>query len=239
MGADRRGIERAEARASKGVKTPARGLIGQPADPPSLKEVTLPKTKTASSITANPHTWLDLNPDDKHAADHFMFGVLERNYNGRLNSATEFATVKLQPVPPVIGGPLITAERAEVLLPADADDRFGDPFVLAAEVDRMAVAGKPALLCYVTLYYPQATRLHHAWHDARSFAERLADDHEVATIVALHAPHRAGSSNPVHAHLLIVPRVLNALGLGKYQHLFCFARGQKELARLWDEHRRT
>ena len=36
---------------------------------------------------------------------------------------------------------------------------------------------------------------------------------------------------------LIVPRVLNALGLGKYQHLFCFARGQKQLAQLWNDHR--
>lgn len=199
----------------------------------------MPKTKTtkASTVSANPHSWLQLNPDEKHRASNFMFGILEREYAGRPNNVTEFVTVKLQPVSSPDGGAAITAERAEVLLPRDADDRFVDPFVLAAEVDRMAVAGKPALLCYVTLYFPETTRLHRAWTAARSFAETLAEQHEVATIVALHAPHRAGSSNPVHAHLLIVPRVLNALGLGKYQHLFCFPRGQKELARLWGEHR--
>ena len=196
-----------------------------------------PKKTTSRPITANPHSWLVINPDPDHLADNFMFGVLEREHEGRANSAVEFATVKLQPVPSVAGGSSITAERAEVVLPADADDRFADPFVLASEVDRMAVAGKPALLCYVTLYFPGATRLHRAWSDARSFAETLADQHEVATIVALHAPHRSGSANPVHAHLLIVPRVLNALGLGKYQHLFCFARGQKQLAQLWNDHR--
>jgi hypothetical protein len=207
----------------------------------------LPKPKTASPkseiiskpITANPHSWLVMNPDASHLADNFMYGVLEREHAGRINSAVEFTTTKLQPVPPVAGGSLITAERAEVVLPSDADDRFADPLTLAAEVDRTAVPGKPALLCYVTLYFPQAARLHRVWTEARTFAETLARDHEVATIAALHAPFRAGSANPVHAHLLIIPRVLNALGPGKYQHLFCFARGQKELARLWDAHRQS
>ena len=197
------------------------------------------KTRTAATpkpVTANPHSWLVINPDPDNPADNFMYGVLEREHEGRTNSAVEFTTIKLQPTPPVDGGPLITAERAEVVLPVDGDDRYVDPFVLAAEVDRMAVAGKPALLCYVTLYFPGATRLHRAWSEARSFAEMLARDHEVATIVALHAPYRSGSANPVHAHLLIVPRTLTALGLGKYQHLFCFARGQKQLARLWEAH---
>lgn len=195
------------------------------------------KTKTAPAITANPHSWLTLNPDPDHITDNFLFGVLEREHEGRTNSALEFTTVKLQPVPPVDGGSAITAERAEVVLPADADDRFADPFVLAAEVDRMAVTGKPALLCYVTLYFPDAVRLHRAWTEARSFAEVLAEREKVATIVALHAPHRKGSANPVHAHLCIIPRALNSLGLGRYQHLFCFPRGQKQLAALWEAHR--
>jgi hypothetical protein len=195
------------------------------------------KTNPTSPITANPHSWLTLNPDPDVVTDNFLFGVLEREHQGRANTALEFATVKLQPVPPVAGGPAITAERAEVVLPADADDRFADPFVLAAEADRMAVHGKPALLCYVTLYFPDAVRLHRAWTDARSFAETLAAREQVATIVALHAPYRKGSANPVHAHLCVIPRVLNSLGLGRYQHLFCFPRGQKQLAALWDAHR--
>lgn len=201
-----------------------------------------PKSQTTCTgapkpVTANPHTWLAINPDADHIASDFMFGVLERDYYGRINSATEFARAKLQPVPPTDGVTMITAERAEVVLPRDADDRFTDPFALALEVDRMAVAGKPALLCYVTLYFPTASRLHQVWGEARSFAELLAEQHQVAAIVALHAPYRSGSSNPIHAHLLIVPRMLSALGLGRYQHMFCFSRGQKELARLWAEHR--
>ncbi|RYG17148.1 hypothetical protein EON82_24200 [bacterium] len=168
---------------------------------------------------------------------NFMFGVLEREYAGRTNSAVEFATAKLQPVPAATEHVFVTAERAEVILPDGADDRFADPMVLAEEVDRAAVPGKPALLCYVTLYYPDVVRLHHAWSDARSFAAVLADRFDVATITALHAPHRAGSANPVHAHLLVAPRRLTALGLGQYEHMFCFPRGQRELARMWDEHR--
>ncbi len=198
----------------------------------------MPKaTKTIVTITANPHSWLKVNPDGNHQPLNFMFGVLDRDYNGRTNNAVEFTTAKLQPVPPVTGQGFVTAERAEVVLPADADDRFADPMTLAAEVDRAAVPGKAALLCYVTLYFPHATRLHGAWSEARSFAEMLAERYEVATIAALHAPHRAGSPNPVHVHLLIVPRALSALGLGRYEHQFCFARGQKELARLWEERR--
>lgn len=192
------------------------------------------KTKT---VSANPHSWLDLNPDPRHVADNFLFGVLERDHNGRSNSAAEFATAKLQPVRPANSCSPITAERAEAVLPVDADDRFADPFVLADEIDRAAVPGKPALLAYVTLYFPDVTRLHRTWSQARSFAELLARRHEVATTVILHAPYRSGSSNPVHAHLLIAPRTLNALGFGRYEHLFCFARGQKALAELWAEHR--
>jgi len=199
----------------------------------------VPKTKlkTASAITANPHSWLTLNPDESHTAENFMFGVLERQHGDRTNSALEFVTAKLQPVPPEGGGPAITAERAEVVLPIDADDRFANPFELANEVDRTAVNGKPALLGYATLYYPGATRLHRVWSEVRSFAELIAERELVATIVALHAPFRAGSSNPIHAHLMIVPRELNSLGLGRYQHMFCYPRGQRELALLWDDHR--
>lgn len=206
---------------------------------PSLKDRPLPKTRIASpTVTANPHSWMEINPDPKHTPVDFMFGVLEREHAGRANSAVEFVTVKLQPVPPADGGPAITAERAGVVLPRDADDRFADPFVLASEVDRMAVPSKPALLAYITLYFPQPDRLHHIWRDGMAFAQGIADEFGVATIAALHVPWRAGSANPVHLHLMMMgPRRLTALGLTTYEHGLCFMRGQKLLADRWAAHR--
>lgn len=118
----------------------------------SLKERPLPKTRTASpTVTANPHSWMEINPDPKHTPVDFMFGVLERTYNGRANSAVEFVS---NPAPAGAAGGRRSGDhrqRAGVVLPRDADDRFADPFVLASEVDRMAVPSKPALLAYVTL----------------------------------------------------------------------------------------
>lgn len=197
----------------------------------------MPKSKTEKTVTANPHSWLAINPDTKHQPLHFIYGVLERDYHGRANSAVEFVTAKLQPVPAADSCPQITAERAGVALPADADDRFADPFVLAAEVDHVAAPGKPALLAYVTLYFPDPDRLHRIWRRGFSFAQGIADDYGVAVVAALHAPFRAGSSNPVHLHLMLMgPRKMTALGLTTYEHAFCFARGQKLLAERWEAH---
>ena len=184
--------------------------------------------------TSNPHSWLQLNPLPDLDTPGFLFGVLEREFRGRTNSAVEFTTAKIQPVPPVPGGPAITAERAEVSLPRGADDRFSDPLVLAAEIDRAAVAGKPALLGYVTLYYPETDRLHHAWRYAFDLAQTIADDTKVAVITVLHVPARQGSANPVHAHLLLMgPRALTPLGLGAYHNEFCYPRGQRALFERW------
>lgn len=198
----------------------------------------MPKSNSTNTITANPHTWLEINPDAKHQPTDYMFGVLERSYNGRTNTALEFVTTKLQPVPPGAGNSQITAERVDVALPATADDRFLDPFVLAAEVDRMAVASKPPLLTYITLYFPNPDRLHTVWRDGFGFAQAVADEFGVATIAALHVPWRAGSSNPVHLHLMAMgPRKLTSVGLTAYEHALCFKRGQRLLAERWTAHR--
>lgn len=203
-----------------------------------------PKPAAPTTNAHDPLTWLYLNPSSPgfEAEPGFSYGVLRRQYRGRHNSAAEFCRRKLQPVPPV-GDPsavpwVLTAARAEVLLPSDADDRFADPRQLFTAVDENALDVEPALLTYMTMAFPRVQRLHHAWEAAREFAmDRFARARGLPVVVILHAPFMAGSSNSVHCHLLIAPRALTGLGLGAYEKALCCDAGQMIVHDEWLAHR--
>lgn len=183
----------------------------------------------------DPQSWLFLNPDEEARADDYVYGVLRKNYADRVNSAEEFGRRKLRPVSNT-DEPLWerTAERADVVLPPGVDDTYRDPRSLLAAVDAGAIDSEQALLTYVTLTFPDADRLHGDWERARAFAYQvLARERQLATLCIQHAPHRAGSPNPPHVHLLIVPRKLSGLGLGAYDLEFCRDQGQRVIHKLW------
>jgi hypothetical protein len=164
---------------------------------------TKPTAAPAAVNTPSPHDpldWLYLNPVDKDfiAEPGFSFGVLRRAYRGRLNSAAEFCRRKGQPVdPPGANDAIpwaITAERIEVLLPPDADDRLLDPRLLCEEADARSVEGEQALLTYVTIAFPNARRLHECWEEARAFALSCFTRQRGLAIVRRIAPGRATMS---------------------------------------------
>lgn len=187
-----------------------------------------PQTSTKSD-PGRPENWLYLLNRDA-----LTFGVLRKRYNDRENSAYEFGASKLQPVSPAAAGQAITAARADVVLPHHAEDALANPFAFLAGCDELTL--DPAILVYLSIAFPEAVRLHHAWEQARRFARVLADERDVASLVILHAPGLVSSPNPPHAHLLICPRTgSSSLGLkygGLDRELIC-DKGADVLNKCW------
>lgn len=143
-----------------------------------------------------------------------LYGVLRPSYRGFVPTAAGFVRAKLQPVPAAdeCG---VTAHRAEMWLPPTGDDRFGCPWTWAAAIDAERPANRPVLLTYATLTFP-TERLHTMWETVRGFAQAvLVGEWGLGVLGVQHAPHKAGSDNPPHVHLLI-GRKLTSLGLGGY-----------------------
>lgn len=163
---------------------------------------------------ANPHTWLVLTGDPPGTCGlRIMYGVLRPQHRGHANSAAAFARAKLSVG---VGAEpwVVTAARAEVLLPDDADDRWASPSVLMEALDAERPAHLPVLLTYVTITCPTA-RLHAQYELVRAFAHHeLVRGLGVPVLLVQHAPNRAASANDPHVHLLIGRRV-TSLGLAE------------------------
>lgn len=205
---------------------------------------TAAKAKPKTGIVTNPEdpqSWLYLNPAG--AGDGLVFGVLRKTYGDRTNNtALEFGTAKLCPVVGAAetgGRPAITAARHDVVLPHHATDQLADPFALLQTMDDTAV--DKALLVYLTVTFPDVTKVHQAWELLRGFAVRLAVDRQLASLAVLHTPGLVSSPNPVHGHLCIAPRTVGALGIhhGTYDRELICDSGQAVLARLWREYRES
>jgi hypothetical protein len=196
--------------------------------------------KQKQSVAAKPKSTTKIHPDRPenwlylHNRAALTFGVLRKRYNERDNSACEFGTSKLQPVSPSSAEQTITAARADVVLPRHAEDALTDPFAFLAGCDELTL--DPAILVYLSIAFPEAVRLHHAWEQARRFARMLADDRNLASLVVLHAPGLVSSPNPPHVHLLICPRTgASPLGLkfgGLDRELIC-DKGADILDKCW------
>lgn len=203
-----------------------------------------PRTKKASSPVKadekDPLSWLYVNPEK--SSNGVVFGVLRKTFRGRTNSAQEFGFRKCH-----LGSAFVNADRSvwapnaekvEVILPARADDTLSDPDVLLRQVDAFACPYEAGLLTYLTVPLSDVERLHVGWELARSFAVRLACERAVASIVILHSPGSIGSAFPLHAHLLVIPRSLNGLGLrhAPFDSELLRDDGQGILSDLWDTH---
>lgn len=197
-----------------------------------------PKTGIVTD-PANPQSWLFLHSAEPSVG--LVFGVLRKTYADRAdNTALAFGTAKLCPVTggnDAAGHPVPTAARHDVVLPRDAADELAEPFALLEAMDETAV--NQDLLVYITVAFPEVTRLHQAWEALRGFAVLLARERKLASLVVLHAPGLVSSPNPVHGHLCIGPRTVAPLGMrhGTYDRELIRDGGQAVLARLWRDHR--
>ena len=204
-------------------------------------------TNTAAAVVVNaecdpdprnPHSWLPLIGDPPGGSGlRILYGVLRPEYRGWTNSAAAFAKAKLQPVPSSSGDPwAVTAARAEVLLPGDADDRFACPRVLMEALDAERPPDKPVLLAYATITWP-ALRLHQQYKLVRAvLLNKLVRDLGVAVLLVQHAPHRAASSNPPHVHALMT-RTITSLGLAGFAAPLCGDKGRDLIVDAFAAHR--
>ncbi len=174
----------------------------------------------------NPHSWLPLIGDPPGTQGlRILYGVLRPEYRGVANLAADFGRLKLQPVPPPPDAPgAVTAARAEVLLPNDADDRFACADVFLAAHDAERPAAKAVLLAYVTITYP-TSRLHVQYEAVRQIMQGIVRAHGVAILLVQHAPHRAANAKAPHIHALIGRRI-TSLGLSTFVPAFCGDKGR-------------
>ncbi len=158
------------------------------------------------------------------------FGVLRRNFSGRINSATDFVWSKLHPGRQMSSGGLApdepwrpTAARIDVLLPKAAPDMFADPRELLRTFELALPDSQKDLLIVLKLAVDEDLPLHVSWEQARDFYRQAFLPHRLAAAIVLHDPTRAGgrSPNPPHLHLLVPALTIGAGGW----------RGPTELAR--------
>lgn len=194
----------------------------------------------AATKGSDPLDWIYTNPAGPSDLG-LTFGVLRKHYNGRDNSALEFGWRKCHvgrqadQVDLTAWTPNI--ERVEVILPPRADDMLSAPPVLLGQMDAHAAECEKALLVYVTLPLGDVERVHVGFERARAFARSLADERELASVLALHAPGRVNAPFPLHAHCLIVSRAITGLGLrhGLYDEELIRDTGQAIVEDLWRE----
>lgn len=172
--------------------------------------------------------YLFLNPLGSYP--NFTFGVLRRQYNGKTNSAAEFARLKLHPVSmPAASAPFApTAARWECLIPPGAGDEYLDPERLFESYDANALPFRTGLLAYITFRFPHLDRLHAAFEQVRAYARaKLVLERQLPVLAIQHAPHLVGSPNAHHVHLLVLARTFCGLGWGTANDLLTSDEGQR------------
>ena len=191
-----------------------------------------------SGRSENPLDWLYVNP--LGAFPNFGFGVLKRSYQGHPNTAVEFGGRKLRPIKPSSSDlTAFTAYRYGVVLPKDAPDELDDAIPLLAAIDASSCPHEAALLIYVTLTFPRATRLHHCWEEGRAFCFKLAMERQCPILLCQHRPGDVGSDNPTHLHLLIGPRRADGTGFRGYLTDIISDEGQQVLHDEWAAFRKA
>ena len=188
----------------------------------------------------NPMDWLFDNPMGDYP--DFGYGVLRQTYRGHRNLPSEFGGRKLRPgaqsTAPALCDTEITASRADVVLPPNASDEYARPCRMLKALDEAIIPQEQAILIYATLSYPEETREHHAWNEARAFAfSALALRRKLPTLVVLHNPSIVASDNPIHVHLLISPRKVDGLGFRGFDSELIYNEGQDALFDDWKRFR--
>jgi hypothetical protein len=201
--------------------------------PKAAKPASSPKPATWSGDFADAPMFYFFPPGDDHS---FLGGVVRKTYKAHTHSAVSFSLGKLHPIEPAdaAGSWNPTAEDFEMVLPADGDDAYRNAQLAMMKFDAEALPHKQAVMAYFTLKFPGDRSLQRGWEIARSFAFRnFALRRQLATLVVQHAPHKMGSANPPHVHLLVLPRKLTALGFGVFDDHLTSDAGIEQVYREW------
>lgn len=176
---------------------------------------------------ANPHSHMpllgDAPGDVGPGGARILYGCLRPIYRDYVNSVTALAKAKLTvAVPAGTRDWTVTAHRAEVLLPAFADDRLLSPRTLFETAEAEQPLGGEALATYVTLTWTPE-RLHAAFEYGRALARSLINEFHVAVLLVQHVPALNASTAQPHLHLIIPgPRRLTPWsGFGEYVKPLC------------------
>ncbi|WP_265571062.1 hypothetical protein [Sphingomicrobium nitratireducens] len=170
----------------------------------------MPKPKIKTPKTVAIKSFWDGDPDD-------AFTFARHNWEagkGARESISPKILAKRRPA--AKEGVIDTAERVEVLLPADAPQLYADVDFLVQNFEDGYPTDESLALAQVTLRFEEAPNLHAPYEAARSWVRsEYVDSRGLPVILVLHAPFRKGSDNPPHAHAMVLPRRLTRFGWGK------------------------
>lgn len=201
-----------------------------------VRSATARKTSAENSNGKSDYSKMPLFLYFPPGANHTFFGgVLRKTYNAHQNTTAGFVMSKMHPV---LGegddGWAPTAERHDIVLPSHASDADRDIPALVDRYDREMLSHKQTLLVYLTLRFPDAGSLQRGWEMGRAFALRqFALKRGLATVMVQHAPHRVGSSNAPHLHLMVLPRRLTGLGFGAFDDQILYDGGLEQIHQEW------
>jgi hypothetical protein len=174
-------------------------------------------------------------------ADGLEFGVLRRNFSGRVNRADEWVHRKLHPdasnapsAEAISWAP--TCRRFDVLLPQRAPDTFLNPAVLLHTFEAEAGHVRKDLVVHVKLTVLDEGPLHLWWERARAFAAMfMVGDPALPVVLALHDPAMTVMRRPprAHIHIMAPARRLGPSGWGQMTDLATDA-AHSIFARSWN-----
>lgn len=188
----------------------------------------MPKSKTKTPQTVALKSFWDGEPDDA-----FTFARLNWEAGkGEREPMSPKIVAKRRPA--AKEGEIDTAERVEVLLPADAPQLYADADFLVQNFEEAYPADESLALAQVTLRFEDVPNLHGPYEKARAWARaEYVEGRGLPLILVLHAPFRMGSDNPPHVHAMILPRRLTRFGWGKVERQLGTDRDRESARASW------
>lgn len=130
------------------------------------------------------------------------------------------------------------AARHDLLLPASAPGEYSDLHHLLARYDATQPPIERNGYAQFSIDLSSDLPLHASWEDIRTWVRSyFVDRLQLAAVMVLHAPYRAGSANDPHIHILIPARRLGANGFGVHARDVCSDSGYAEALADWNAFR--
>ncbi|MBB3763451.1 hypothetical protein [Sphingomicrobium lutaoense] len=166
--------------------------------------------KSEAPVTLALKPFWDGGPDDPFSFARFNW---EAGSGERESIAAKFLAKRR---PGTKESSVDTAERVELLLPADAPEIYADPDLLVSEYEKSLSAKDRLAFAQVTMRFANAINLHGPYEVARQWLrEEYVTGRGLPLLLVLHAPFRKGSANPPHVHAMVLPRKLTRFGWSK------------------------
>lgn len=185
-----------------------------------------PKIKTKATTKPEPESLSRYVVD---ASDHPGFRYIRHFWkeNGLKSGIKTAVLAKLQPA----GHP---AARHDLLLPANAAGEYADLDYLLTRYDAtQPLIERNAYLQY-TVDLPADRPAHFGWEQVREWVMGyFVRELQLAALLVLHMPFRAGSANPSHVHILLPARRIGPDGFAFHARSSCSDEGFKDGLTSW------